>query len=103
MKARRLLTLILGSGLLASQGSFSQMPSQPGTLEIKSEPSGASVTVNGTLVGTPTNTTLVVSPGTYAVSVGAKGTNPYCTSQSVTVQSNETKVLVCNGTRWSAT
>ena len=101
MNARRWLTLIVG-GLLSSQGSFSQMPSQPGTLEIKSEPSGASVTINGTLVGTPTNATLVVSPGTYTVSVGTKGTSPYCASQSVTVQSNETKVLVCSGTRWSS-
>lgn len=102
MKARWWLILIAGSGLLASQGSFSQMPSQPGTLEIKSEPSGASVTINGTLMGTSTNATLVVSPGTYTVSVGAKGTNPYCASQSVTVHSNETKILVCSGKGWSS-
>jgi hypothetical protein len=102
MNVRPWLSLILGSGLLSAQGSLSQMPSQPGTLEIRSEPTGASVTINDQLVGTPTNATLVISPGKYTVSVGTKGATPYCGPQSVTVQSNETQVLVCSGTRWTS-
>ena len=95
------LTFIAGSGVLASQGSLSQMPSQSGTLVIKSEPGGAVVTVNGSLLGTRTDTTLVVSPGTYQVSVGNQGATPHCAPTSVAVQSNETVVLVCSGTRWN--
>jgi hypothetical protein len=102
MNASAYLILALASGLVFSQGTFSQMPPQSGTLEIKSEPAGASVTINDTRINAPTNTSLVVAPGTYAVSVGEKGGNPYCTPQSVPVRSNETKVIVCNGTRWTS-
>ena len=98
---KRWLSLIAASGFLASQGSLSQMPSQSGTLVIKSVPGGASVTINGSLVGTRTDATLVVSPGTYHVAVGTEGATPYCAPQSVTVKSNETKVVVCSGTRWN--
>jgi PEGA domain len=99
VNARLYLILALVFG---AQATFSQMPPQSGTLEIKSEPTGASVTIDGTRVTALTNTSLVVAPGKYTVSVGDKGGNPNCAPQSVTVRSNETKVMLCNATSWTS-
>jgi hypothetical protein len=101
MSARTELTLALCSTLLAAAAAWSQMPSQPGKLEVKSQPTGARVEIDGTVIPQTTDATLVILPGNYTVSVGASGSAPHCPSTAVTIRSNETKVLVCKGTAWS--
>jgi hypothetical protein len=102
MSARSELALVLGSTLLLAAAAWSQMPSQPGKLEIKSQPTGAQVVIGGKLIRQVTDATLIISPGSYSVAVGRAGGSPYCAATAVTIRSNETKVLVCNGTTWSS-
>jgi hypothetical protein len=77
------------------------MPGQPGTLVIKSQPTGAQVKVNDTIVGQATDLSLVVSPGSYKVTVGTPGTVPYCPEKSFPVAAGKTVTIVCEGTKWA--
>ncbi len=62
-----------------------------GRLYITSEPKGADITINGTLRREKTNVTLVVSPGTYTVSVtGGSGAGHFSCSAPVTVAAGQT-------------
>ena len=78
-----------------------QMPPQPGYLVINSEPTGATVTINGKITNQPTNATFVVSPGTYTVSVAGRGGKPNCPGIAITVSSGQTVTRVCTGTTWT--
>ncbi len=65
----RLCWLLLLATVLPAQS-----PKQPGKLAITSVPKGASIFVNGSKMGQPTDATFVVSPGNYRVSViGRRG------------------------------
>lgn len=78
-----------------------QMPAQPCQLVIKSEPAGATVTINGTVRDKPTNVTFIVTPGTYKVSVGRAGEKTYCAVMPITLKSpGQTAVWLCSGTAW---
>jgi len=96
------LTLACAATLFLGSSTWAQMPPAPGKLQIKSQPTGAQITINGTVITQATDATLVVSPGQYSVSVGTAGGSPYCAATSVTIQANDTKVLVCNGKIWSS-
>ena len=102
MTYRISLGIIMGLIFLYPPALLAQMPSQPGTLVINSEPTtGAMVTINGKATGKPTNATFIVSPGTYTVSVGSKGGNPYCAAKSIPVGPGQTAVWLCSGTTWT--
>ena len=87
--------------LLFPPASTPQMPPQPGKLVIRSEPAGATVTVNGKITNQPTNATFVVSPGTYTVSVAGETGKPNCPEITVKVSSGQTVERVCSGTSWA--
>jgi hypothetical protein len=62
-----------------------QMPARPGQLHITSTPKGAKITINGAGRSEVTDTTLIVSPGTYKVQVGN------CAEKPISVASGEMK------------
>jgi hypothetical protein len=65
-----------------------------GRLYIISEPKGADITINGTLRPEKTNVTLVVSPGTYTVSVsGGAAAGHFSCSAQVTVSAGQTATV----------
>jgi hypothetical protein len=66
-----------------------QMPARPGQLQLTSVPKGAKIKINGAERSELTNTTLIVSPGTYKVQVGN------CTEQTVAIASGDTKEVSC--------
>jgi len=102
MAYRICLGIIMGLVFLYPPALLAQMPSQPGTLVINSEPTtGATVTINGKTTGKQTNATFIVSPGSYTVSVGSEGGNPYCAAKSIPVGPGQTAVWLCSGTTWA--
>ena len=95
------LAILLVSIPLVPSSSVPQMPPQPATLVIKSEPTGAKVTINGTIANQLTNVTFVVSPGTYTVSVAGQDGNPSCPGITLKVSSGQTVERVCPGPGWT--
>ena len=89
--------LLVALGMLPLAAS-AQMPPQSGKLVILSEPTGATVTINGKKMGSITNATFVVSPGTYTVSVAAGAL--VCPSVSLTVSGGQTITRTCTSMGW---
>src|ERR1700751_4228433 len=87
--------------LLFPPAFAAQMPPQPGKLVINSEPTGATITINGKITNQPTNATFVVSPGTYTVSVASEAGKLNCPGIPITVTAGQTQVRVCSGTGWA--
>ncbi len=85
-------------GGLLLQGALSQLPPQPATLIVRSNPSGARITINDRVMDHPTDATFKVAPGTYRVSVSG---NASCQERSVNLASGQRLTLVCNGTSWT--
>jgi PEGA domain len=78
-----------------------QMPQQPGRLEVKSVPSGATVMIGGQPRGR-TDVTFVVVPGQrITVSVSGEGGNPKCADRVVAVPSGQTVSLICTAQGWT--
>src|SRR5271167_3354331 len=101
------LEILLCVALLFPPALLSQTPAPPGRLQIDSEPDGANITVNGKLMNQKTPATLVVSPGTYTISVAGeseagKSENPKCSATPFQVSSGETVELYCSATTWTA-
>jgi hypothetical protein len=101
MKTSKTLDLVLCAALLFSLKSLSQTPAQPGVLRIDSDPDTANITLNGKLLNQKTPASLVVSPGTYTVSVSGKSGSPNCPGKPFQVSSGETVEHYCSGTTWS--
>ena len=94
------ILVLLALIVLCSLVSWSQMPPQPCKLVIKSEPPNATVTING-VSGKHTEVTFIVTPGTYKVSVGGQGGNPYCAERSISLTTPGQMVAwLCSGTTW---
>jgi hypothetical protein len=83
--------------LLVPVALSSQMPSLA-KLIVKSNPAGASITINEKPTGQFTDAMFVVAPGTYNVSVSVKAN---CGGNSVTLSSGETKTLTCSDGKWT--
>jgi len=79
---------------------LTQMPSQPGTMVIRSVPPGANVTINGKAASQPTDLTLVVTAGTYSVSVEGEANNPHCGATSINVAPGQTVIWLCSDKGW---
>jgi PEGA domain len=77
-----------------------QSPKQPGKLAITSVPKGASIFVNGSKMGQPTDATFVVSPGNYRVSVTGGAGNLNCQTKSVTISAGSQVDLNCSTSGW---
>jgi len=93
--------ILLFVALLLAPILLSQTPAKPGILQIDSNPDQANIFVNGKSMNQLTPATLVVSPGTYAVSVTGKSGNPRCpTTPSFQVSSGQTVERYCTGTTW---
>jgi hypothetical protein len=86
--------------MLCSVAAVAQMLARPGTLVIKSEPSGASIIINGVPASQATDANFVVSAATYKVSVGSPGTKPYCAETSISVAAGQTVVRICGESGW---
>jgi len=83
------LRIALLLALLSCPAWSSQSQAQPGQLHITSVPQGERIVINDSPRTEVTDVTLVVSPGTYKVTVGN------CSAQSVQVSSGETKEVHC--------
>lgn len=95
------LETLLGLVLLCPPAMSPQMPPQPCKLVIKSEPTGARVTINGVIRDKPTDVTFIVSVGTYTVSVGVEGGKPYCAGTPIILKTpGQTAEWLCSGTAW---
>jgi hypothetical protein len=92
-----LFLLLLLAGALPAQS-----PRQPGKLAISSVPKGASIYVNGSKMGQPTDATFVVSPGSYKVAVSGGAGNLNCPTKSVTVSAGSQVDLNCTSAGWKA-
>lgn len=103
MSYRISLEILLGLTLLCPPALSPQMPPQPGKLVIKSEPTGARITINGNIQPQRTNSTFLVSPGSYQVSVGVKGEKTSCSVILLKVSPGETVERVCPGNWTSST
>jgi hypothetical protein len=78
-----------------------QSPGQPGRLVINSKPEqGAAITINGQAMKQLTNTTFVVSPGNYKVTVKNRNGNVSCPSQDFSVSAGQETTVTCSGTHW---
>jgi PEGA domain len=86
--------------LLLAAALPAQSPKQPGKLTINSMPKGASIFVNGSKMGQPTDETFVVSPGNYRVSVTGGSGNLNCPTKSVTVSAGSQVDLNCSAAGW---
>lgn len=86
--------------LLLAAALSAQSPKQPGKLTISSVPKGASISLNGSKMGQPTDATFVVSPGNYRVSVTGGAGNLNCPTKSVTVSAGSTVDLNCSAAGW---
>jgi hypothetical protein len=75
-----------------------QMPPQPGKLAISSSPTGAAVSINGSVMQQQTNATFLVSPGTYAIVVNYQ--NQFKCTGSLTVASGQTASATCTAAGW---
>jgi PEGA domain len=98
---RTFLRFPIALALLFPPALSLQMPPQPGKLVIRSEPTGATIAINGKATGQQTDATFVVSPGTYKVSVGGPDGKSNCVGIILTVASGQTVGGVCSGTSWT--
>jgi hypothetical protein len=64
-------------------------------LSIKSNPEGATITINGQPMTQKTNAIFVVSEGTYTISIVGVTGNPKCPEQNVLVLSGQTHEVHC--------
>ena len=99
MGHKRSEKLLLVLVLLSPAALTPQMPPQPGRLAISSDPTGATVTINGQQMGQHTDATFVVSPGTYTVSVSLEG-KLSCSGISLTVSAGQTAGGKCTASGW---
>ena len=76
-----------------------QTPAKPGRLVIKSAPPDATVIINGQTWRQPTNTTVVVPPGNYTVSVTSDKLKN-CQSKKVTVRTGSQTEVTCTEAGW---
>ena len=92
------LTLKSAACLAALAAALSAQMPRAGTLKINSEPAGARIFINGKLVPRAvTNTSIVVSPGTYTVTIDRPANSPpalHC-EQKVTVQAGQSTTVQC--------
>jgi hypothetical protein len=72
-----------------------QLPQQPARLVIKSNPEGATITIDGKTMSQKTNATFVVSPGTHYVSINSAGGNPTCPKRDYVVEPGQTLEVHC--------
>jgi hypothetical protein len=79
-------------------GASAQMPPQSAKLVILSEPSGATVKINGQTMHSTTSATFVVSAGTYTVSVAAGAL--VCPDIKLIVTGGETLTRTCTNMGW---
>lgn len=93
--------IFLAPALLFPAALQPQMPPQPGRLVILSEPPGATVTINQKTVTQKTNASLVVSPGTYTVTVTSPNPKFSC-QKTVAVSSGQTVTSDCTATGWKS-
>lgn len=78
-----------------------QSPGQPGRLVINSTPKeGAAITINGKAVQQSTNTTFVVPPGNYKVSVKSQDGSISCQPHDFSVTAGQETIVTCSGTQW---
>ena len=92
----------LGAGLwwiLLLSPLAAQTPGKPGRLVIKSAPPDATVVINGQRWGQPTNTTVVVPPGNYTVTVTSDKLKN-CQSKRVTVRTGSQTEMTCTEAGW---
>jgi hypothetical protein len=92
MKNRRMLAalnFVLFSALLITPAASPQMPARPGRLHLTSIPTNQRILINKTVRTEQTDTTLIVSPGTYTVQIGG------CVEQSIAVASGVTVEVHC--------
>jgi hypothetical protein len=94
------LKLILCLLLLYPATVSSQTPPQPGKLSVTSTPEGAKVTVNGKPTNRNTPAILVVTPGSYNVSVAGVPGRSTCQESTFTVSAGEALHVDCSGGNW---
>jgi len=83
------LSFVLFSALLIAPAASPQMPPRPGKLHLTSNPTGQRIIINKQLRPEVTESTLIVSPGTYTVQIGD------CQEQPVSVASGVTMEVHC--------
>jgi hypothetical protein len=87
--------------LLCPPIALFQSPGQPGRLVIKSTPEeGAAITINGQAMKQLTNTTFVVPPGNYKVSVKNPDGKVSCLPHDFSVSADQETTATCSGTNW---
>ena len=92
---------MLAVALWSTPALFAQMLPRPGTLVIRSVPTGAPVSLNGSTSSQQTDLSLAVSPGSYTVVVGNPGGKPFCPPKQLAVKAGQTLVLVCTESGWA--
>jgi hypothetical protein len=92
------LWMLLAAVGISPHATLAQMPPQSAKLVILSEPVGATVTVNHQTMHSKTNATIVVSPGTYVISVAAGAL--VCPEITLVVSAGETLTRTCTSTGW---
>ncbi len=100
MSGHRILSAIgiVMLGILLVPGDLSSQMPPLAKLIVKSNPKGARITVNDRPMGEVTDAVFVVAPGNYKVSVSGSAN---CDDNLVTLQSGETKTLLCSGGTWT--
>jgi hypothetical protein len=96
MTSKTLLCLAI---LLWPAALLPQMRPQPGKLVISSNPTGATISINGSVVSQHTNANFTVSPGNYAIVVTSPDGSFKCTG-SRTVVSGQTVSVTCTAAGW---
>jgi hypothetical protein len=87
--------------LLSAPVALFQSPGQPGRLVINSTPKDqAAITINGQAMRQLTNTTFVVPPGNYKVSVKNQDGSINCPPQNLSVSAGQETTATCSGTHW---
>jgi hypothetical protein len=95
------IELSIGWALLRPPALELQSPGfDGGKLEINSVPEGANISINGKTAQQRTNTTYVVSPGSYKVAVTGGPGNLNCGEKSVSVSSGSTVTVTCTSKGW---
>jgi len=78
---------------------WAQTPEKPGRLVIKSVPPKATIVINNQTWRQPTDTTVVVPPGDYKVSVTSDKLKN-CPAKAVKVQPDSETELICTEAGW---
>jgi len=87
--------------LLCLPSTLFQSPGQPGKLVMNSTPDqGAAIIINGQAMKQLTNTTFVVTPGAYKVSVKNRDGNVNCPPHDFPVSAGQQTIATCSGTHW---